>query len=487
MATRPTAVPTTVTTDDHPPAVADARTRGLNATNLADILPPQCPPTSFKMARSGETSTTRRKTRFGRGLQAARERSSHIRERLRPQNLRAPSLDWLNFLLADVRGGLGPYVVVFLTAEHGWSPTMAGLVSTVGGWLGLVAQTPIGAWLDRANRKRVAMQCGLLVLSAGAVVIAFFPSFGPVLLAHGAMQVVSGVFEPAVAALTVGLCTREVLTARMGRNAAWSRAGNIAAAILSGLIAWQFSARGVFLQVPVVSGLAAAAAMTIPYSKVDLRRARGLDPGGDTEAPQGWMTVLRSRRLLVFAACSFLYELADAPLLTLVGQKLGSDQPGAGIMLTSALIMASQAGMLAASILVGKRADRLGYRWLMALGFAMLPAQGVLTALSESPTYLIAVQLFGGVGTGLFAALTPLWLADATRGTGRYNFSQGAMATMRGLGTTTSGLVSELMVEHLGYVPAFLGCGVIGAATAMLLWLGLPERKASAQTSAPAE
>jgi hypothetical protein len=26
------------------------------------------------------------------------------------------------------------------------------------------------------------------------------------------MQVVSGVFEPAVAALTVGLCTREILT-----------------------------------------------------------------------------------------------------------------------------------------------------------------------------------------------------------------------------------------------------------------------------------
>jgi hypothetical protein len=64
----------------------------------------------------------------------------------------------LNFLLADVRGGLGPYVVVFLTTEHGWSPTMAGVVSTFGGWLGLVAQTPIGAWLDHANRKRVAMQ-----------------------------------------------------------------------------------------------------------------------------------------------------------------------------------------------------------------------------------------------------------------------------------------------------------------------------------------
>ena len=176
------------------------------------------------------------------------------------------------------------------------------------------------------------MLWGLLGLSVGAVVIAIAPSFWPVLLANGAMQVVSGVFEPAVAALTVGLCTREMLTARMGRNAAWSRAGNIAAAILSGLVAWLFSAGAVFLQVPVIAALTAVAAMTIPYSKVDLRRARGLEPGEGNEAPQAQSMdqLLRSRPLLVFAACSFLYELADAPLLTLVGQKLGHGPTWAG-------------------------------------------------------------------------------------------------------------------------------------------------------------
>ena len=70
---------------------------------------------------------------------------------------------------------------------------MAGVVGTVGGWLGLVAQIPIGAWLDRADRKRAAMLWGLLVLSAGAFAIASLPGFWPVLLANGAMQVVSGV------------------------------------------------------------------------------------------------------------------------------------------------------------------------------------------------------------------------------------------------------------------------------------------------------
>jgi hypothetical protein len=32
------------------------------------------------------------------------------------------SLDWLNFLLADVRGGLGPYVSVYLLTEAHWDP-----------------------------------------------------------------------------------------------------------------------------------------------------------------------------------------------------------------------------------------------------------------------------------------------------------------------------------------------------------------------------
>ncbi len=434
------------------------------------------------MSQTDRGTQSPHSTRLRRGVHAVRERGARMRERLTPQNLHAPSLDWLNFLIADVRGGLGPYVVVFLVAEQGWTPTTAGLVSTVGGWIGLAAQVPIGAWLDRTRHKRRAMLWGLLALSIGAVVIAIAPSFWPVLLANGAMQVVSGVFEPAVAALTVGLCAREVLTARMGRNAAWSRAGNMAAAVLSGLVAWLFSAGAVFLQVPVIAGLTAIAAMTIPYAKVDLRRARGLEPG-DAQAPppQSWTSVLRSRPLLIFAVCSFLYELADAPLLTLVGQKLGTDQPGSGLMLTSALIVASQLGMLAASILVGKRGDALGHRLLMAVGFALLPVQAVLTMLSGALPWLVAVQAFGGFGTGLFAGLTPIWLADATRGSGRYNLSQGVMAAMRALGATSSGLLGGLMVEHVGYSEAYLSCGVIGAIAAVLLWFGIPERAASAQ------
>ncbi len=414
-------------------------------------------------------------SRLRRSAHFIRERSGSIQERLRPQNLHAPSLDWLNFLIADVRGGLGPYIIVYLITEQGWSPTTTGLVSTISGWLGLAAQAPIGAWLDRTGRKRAVMLWALLGLSCAVLVLAWAPGFWPVLFANSIIEVVSGVFEPAIAALTVGLCTRDVLTARMGRNAAWSRAGNVAAAVLSGLIAWLFSTRGVFLQVPVLAAIAAFVAMTIPYGKVDLRRARGLQPeDNEHRGPTGSLALLRNRRLLAFAACSFLYELADAPLLTLVGQKLGTDRPGTGMIFTSVLIIASQLGMLASSILVGKRADQFGYRLLLVIGFVMLPGRAVLTILSGDPAYLVSIQVIGGIGTGLFAALTPIWLADETQGTGRYNLAQGTMATMRSLGATASGLSSQLIVQHLGYAAAFSTCGIIGVAAAVLLWRGLP-------------
>src|SRR5215203_6777541 len=43
------------------------------------------------------------------------------------------SLDWLNFLLADVRGGLGPYVSVFLLTQAHWDQATIGAVLTVSG------------------------------------------------------------------------------------------------------------------------------------------------------------------------------------------------------------------------------------------------------------------------------------------------------------------------------------------------------------------
>jgi hypothetical protein len=62
------------------------------------------------------------------------------------------SLDAINFLLADVRGALGPYLNVFLVTQQHGSQTEVGLGTTIGGLLGLAVQTPSGC--DRRDRRQ---------------------------------------------------------------------------------------------------------------------------------------------------------------------------------------------------------------------------------------------------------------------------------------------------------------------------------------------
>src|SRR5467141_5160577 len=135
------------------------------------------------------------------------------------------SLDAINFLLADVRGALGSYLNVFIVTQQHWSQSEVGLVTTIGGLLGLAVQTPIGAAIDETRTKRGAIVLALAVLGIGAAVIFAWPSFWPVAIANSLMAIVGDVFGPAVAALT--LYARKQLARRMGRNSAFDHAGNV--------------------------------------------------------------------------------------------------------------------------------------------------------------------------------------------------------------------------------------------------------------------
>jgi predicted MFS family arabinose efflux permease len=116
----------------------------------------------------------------------------------RSKHFNPRSLDAINFLLADVRGALGPYLNVFLVTQQHWSQSQVGVVTTISGLLGLAVQTPIGAAIDETPAKGGAIVLALAVLGIGAVIIFAWPSFWPVLLANSLMAVVGDVFGPAI-------------------------------------------------------------------------------------------------------------------------------------------------------------------------------------------------------------------------------------------------------------------------------------------------
>src|SRR4051812_50087450 len=77
------------------------------------------------------------------------------------------ALDALNFALAYVRDGLGPYLAVYLLTVQHWDEERIGIVMSMAGLAGIAAQTPAGALIDATHAKRLVVACAALVVPAG--------------------------------------------------------------------------------------------------------------------------------------------------------------------------------------------------------------------------------------------------------------------------------------------------------------------------------
>src|SRR5438552_361879 len=83
------------------------------------------------------------------------------------------ALDALNFFLADVREGIGPFLAVYLAATLHWNPAQIGLAIALGGIAGVLAQTPMGALADHLRQKRLLIVIASAVIALGVVLFHF--------------------------------------------------------------------------------------------------------------------------------------------------------------------------------------------------------------------------------------------------------------------------------------------------------------------------
>jgi predicted MFS family arabinose efflux permease len=80
-------------------------------------------------------------------------------------------LDWLNFFLADVQTGIGPFLAIYL-ASLGWNALAVGFTLMVGGIAGILAQTPAGALVDRLREKQALMFLAIAFVVVGVMIFA---------------------------------------------------------------------------------------------------------------------------------------------------------------------------------------------------------------------------------------------------------------------------------------------------------------------------
>src|ERR1700753_2165590 len=110
------------------------------------------------------------------------------------------ALKSLNFFMADMQAGIGPFLGVFLLA-HGWESGLIGTVMTVGGVAGMLMTTPAGALVDATKRKKlyVIIPGFCTVIASGIVLLS--QSFWLVTASQVATAISGGAIVPAVAGI----------------------------------------------------------------------------------------------------------------------------------------------------------------------------------------------------------------------------------------------------------------------------------------------
>lgn len=386
------------------------------------------------------------------------------------------ALDALNFFLADVRDGLGPYLAVYLEARH-WERGRIG-VATAAMLLAVVLfQVPAGAWIDRTRRKRLAVAGAAAAVAAGCVAMVLVPSLPVIVVAQAAVGVASTVFAPAVAALSLGIVGRLRLAARTGRNEAFNHAGNVAAAALAAAGAYVWGDGAVFWLVAVMAGASAASVARVREADIDHARARGADDeDGREDHVVGLGALVGDRRIAAFTVAAVLFHFANAAMLPLAGQKAsaGLSRPAAAATI-SACIIAAQVVMVPVALASGRLAESWGRKPLFLAGLLVLPVRGLLYTLGSSPALLVGVQLLDGLGAGIFGVVSVLIVADLTRGTGRFNVTQGAIAMATGLGAALSNLLAEWVAGRYGFDAAFVLLAAVAVVASGFFAAAVPE------------
>ena len=396
------------------------------------------------------------------------------------------ALDAANFFLADVRDGLGPYLAIYLLTEQKWNEARIGMVMSIAGFAGILAQTPAGALVDATRAKRLVMVAAALLVTLASVLLPLFPSFWPIAISQGIAHTAGVIFPPAIAAVSLGVVGPHIFAKRIGRNETFNHAGNATAAAIAGLAAYLFGPTVVFYLLAVMSVASIASLLAIPESAIDHDRARGLHEvglqarpgaGQDREQPSGLSVLFTCRPLLIFAVCVTLFHLSNAAMLPLVGQKLALQDTRLGTSLMSACIIAAQIVMVPMAILVGAKADDWGHKRFFLAALLILPIRGALYTFSDNPAWLVGVQLLDGVGAGIFGAIFPVIVADLMRNTGRFNVAQGAIITAQGIGAALSTTIAGLVAVRAGYSAAFLTLGAVAGVGAAVCFVALPETR----------
>ena len=362
----------------------------------------------------------------------------------------------VNFFMADIGGGMGPFLSTWLSQAEKWPPNEIGLVLSAGLVAGMLMATPAGALIDRLGRPRLMLGVSCLMIMGGTLLMFVVHGLWPILLAQIVVASGGALGGPSLTALTMATVGNDSFPKQQGINQAATHAGNVTAAAMIWAGAFAMGAASSIGVLGIMATGMLVALLFYPHDVVDHTRMAGCERRKKGEARGSTRALLRNKRLLLVILTVSVFNFGNAAVLPLLGQRLAAEKLHNATQWMAILVLVAQAVMIPVSWMAGRIADRIGRKVLLVASCSVLPLRGVLAAMSHTPVALIAIEVLDGVGAGMISVAGPAAVADLTYGGGRTQTAMGALTTMQSLASALSAGAAGFVVVRFGWTPAYL-------------------------------
>ena len=372
------------------------------------------------------------------------------------------------FFIADIQGGIGPILSIYLRSNLGWDTSQVGMALATTGIVGVLFQIPSGIIVDaiRFKRSLIVFACTCIILSC--TILLSQTSLYLIIAAQSLVGLASSLIPPSIAAISLGLVGKDLFPQRVSINETIVHAGTVIAIIIIGLLAQLYGHSWIVYGTIMFSILALMPIPFINANEINYSVSRELpfmQNGTDDKkaAPVNFLQLVKSKSILIFFSAVIVFHFANAAQLPLVGQELAKINPDSDSIFMAGCIVLAQIVMVVVAFSLGFIINKMGRKPIFLFSFIFLILRSLLFSITESSFYLLIIQLLDGISAGIFGVVSVVIVSDLASGTGRFNFLLGALGLCVGIGSSLSNIIAGFITKIYGFHVGFISLSFIAA------------------------
>ncbi|WP_392538012.1 MFS transporter [Legionella sp. 227] len=392
------------------------------------------------------------------------------------------ALSLMIFFIADIQGGIGPILSIYLRSNLGWDTSQVGIALATTGIVGVLFQIPSGIIVDaiRFKRSLIAFACTCIILSCA--ILLSQTSLYLIIAAQSLVGLASSLIPPSIAAISLGLVGKDLFPQRVSINESIVHAGTVVAIIIIGLLAQLYGHSWIVYGTIMFSILAL---MPIPFinpNEINYSVAREMpliqNKNNETQAgPVHFLQLAKSKSILIFFSAVIVFHFANAAQLPLVGQELAKLNPHSDSIFMAGCIVLAQIVMVVVAFSLGFIINKIGRKPIFLFSFIFLILRAFLFSITESSFHLLIIQLLDGISAGIFGVVAVVIVSDLASGTGRFNFLLGTLGLCVGIGSSLSNIIAGFIAKIYGFHVGFISLSFIAAIGLILYTFTMPETR----------